>query len=527
VRQQRRSLRFAFAREWRVVAGLGAILLFATNCNELLDMAPGEAKGPSSGGTTGRGGAAGSAGSPLSPCTSNEECRPRADDWQRFCLNGECVDITTDECNLVLSATDPVHARDPIIFGAYMNPAPASIETEPFFWNVRLALDEFASFSPYGLPVAGGSQPVLVLVCTDPGIYSEVMGRALDHLIDTVHVPGIFMLSDPDSVLIAARRTFEEREQDVLLFHDGAPHFALEEFSDDGRVWHMLPSDAWSLPVYRQLVERVEQHVNPGLSRPTRVAVIHEAGTDELLAALRVNDKPLSSQLGEDVFHVSLADLETLADLEVDIVIQRPVGGIALAIEWTVALAGKRPPFHVFFGDVSLSPFEEIQQAIDADPTLRTRLVGARMQPFDDAGVRASYLTRIGAVTPPEIDLGDSGALYDLSYLMFYAAAARSDAGRLGGRQLGDGMRRLLEGDRYEVGPNDMPYLFEHFKRSPDASLRLVGTLGEPDFNPETGNRERFGSVWCIDESLSFVYDALLYDPTSQTLTGEFPCFDL
>jgi hypothetical protein len=55
------------------------------------------------------------------------------------------------------------------------------------------------------------------------------------------------------------------------------------------------------------------------------------------------------------------------------------------------------------------------------------------------------------------------------------------------------------------------------------ATLRLVGTLGEPDFDPETGNRERFGSVWCIDESLSFVYDALVYDPASQSLSGDFP----
>jgi hypothetical protein len=100
-----------------------------------------------------------------------------------------------------------------------------------------------------------------------------VMARALDHLVYVVHVPGIFMVSELATE--TAHHVFAERGQDVLFSHHDAPDPALAALADDGRVWHMLWSDEASLPVHRALVERAEQHVNPGRSRPTRVEMMH------------------------------------------------------------------------------------------------------------------------------------------------------------------------------------------------------------------------------------------------------------
>jgi hypothetical protein len=569
-------------RGFRRVVEFVVLLLLATNCNELLGIDPGEPKGSSSGGTNsveggmggtasgsaarggtrepggaagqpqdggrggasgaeagaptagvggdGAGGTAGSAGSSSGPCTTNEECRQRGVDWPHLCLSGECVDITTDECNVVFSVADPVSMRDPIIFGAYTREDPVTLGTEAFFWNVRLAMQEFAEFSPMGgLPIDGASRPILVLVCTNPYTDPNVTPRALDHLIDTVHVPGIFVSYYPDLLLDAVHRAFEDREQDVLFFHRDAPSPGLEDYSDEGRVWHMLSSEAVTIPIYAALVERVEQRVNLDQPRPTRVAVAVDVATDALLGGLRVNGEPLASQLDDTVFLVDPQyKAEVIPELEPDIVLEASSDLSVLAIELAFSSAGTPPPFHVLVRDSAALPLEKMEELFVAFPTLRTRLVGTRVPYFaDGADTRANYLLRMAAATPPEIDVGDSERLYDLSYFMFYAAAAApTDGGPLRGRQLRDGMRRLLQGDRYELGPDDMPRILELLKMDPTATVRLYGTLGEPDFDPETGNRERFGSVWCVDESLSFVYDALVYDPSSQSLSGDFPCFD-
>jgi hypothetical protein len=482
-----------------------------------------------SAGTAGGAGAgeAGMGGTGGSPCTSNEECRQRGVDWPHLCRSGACVDITTDDCDLLYTTEDPFLSKEPFIFGAFTNVDPMMLGVDPFFSNVNLAMREFANEG--GLPIVGEQRPILVVVCHDPNGYLDVQDRAMDHLIGTARVPGIFMMTDAHHVEHAAERAFEERGEDVLLFHRGGPHPSLERFSDDGRVWHALANQSNIDAVFAPLVERVEEHVDSNRSGPTRL-VVHPGAIDEsLLASLRVNDAPVLDQLDRNVFLVQMQfeASRVIAELEPDIVLSPANPMIALDIDAAARANGSPPPFHVLVGDKFTYPPELYRDALDRDPTLRTRLVGVKTASADDRSVRASYGVRVRAVTPARWKIEDTEHMYDLAYFMFYAAvAASTEAEVRDGRGLRDGMRRLGSGDRYNVGPAGIPDVLERLQRDPDTPLALYGTMGTPDFDLSTGNRTRFGNVWCVDENLAIVDDAMKYDPSSGTLSVEAPCFE-
>jgi hypothetical protein len=65
-----------------------------------------------------------------------------------------------------------------------------------------------------------------------------------------------------------------------------------------------------------------------------------------------------------------------------------------------------------------------------------------------------------------------------------------------------------------------------------EPALALHGTLGPPDFDVETGTREAQASVYCVGphdeypELMVYKYDVLRYRAESDTLEGEFSCFD-
>lgn len=500
----------------RLIVVLGTLSLLATSCNEVLGLRPGELKGPSSGGSAGS-----------SSCSSADDCSTPGSGRAFLCIDGECVATENDDCR-ILSAPGRSSSKNPIYFGAYSNVPSSSIS--PFFLNVTLVIDELAANGE--LVVAGVPRPILVLECTNPEGGREVMERQLDYLIETVHVPGIFMLSDSQSANVAAKRAIG-RDQNVLFFHHGAPASAFDPKAHDGRVWHMLPSNEAATVVQRSLVERVERHVNPGRPKPTRVAVTAEAAdaNTSLLRMVSVNGAPLLDQLDGNVFVIGAQEdaSAAIAELEPDIVLETPYGSLVSRIDAAALAAGKTLPFHVLIGDISTFPFQELDQALFSDPTLRTRVVGTRSWDRDAAGVRASYWERLTYMPgrPPYGGAEFSERLYDLAYLMFYAAAgAPYDEAPLNGNRLRDGMRRLLIGDRFEVGPGDVTKILQLLNVFPDASFQLFGTLGKPDFDPTTGLRTRMESVWCIDENLSLVDGALEFDPSTSSLSGDFPCFD-
>src|SRR5690606_23719140 len=144
------------------------------------------------GGSGGGGGSSGSGG-----CTSNKDCLGEETIIDpSVCIEGACVDLTTDECPVVVPL-DPKALREnlitgsPIVFGAF---APlGSDQTGVELLNYDLAFTEFKS-TVNGLPAvgAGGRRPLVGVVCeamTEGDI--GVIDRGMEHLVDALRVPGI------------------------------------------------------------------------------------------------------------------------------------------------------------------------------------------------------------------------------------------------------------------------------------------------------------------------------------------------
>ena len=64
------------------------------------------------------------------------------------------------------------------------------------------------------------------------------------------------------------------------------------------------------------------------------------------------------------------------------------------------------------------------------------------------------------------------------------------------------GMQNTIGGTRYDVGPDAMPAVFSAIQTQ-KAPIRLVGTMGEPNFNQQTGTRVNRAALYCFASSVS------------------------
>jgi hypothetical protein len=67
---------------------------------------------------------------------------------------------------------------------------------------------------------------------------------------------------------------------------------------------------------------------------------------------------------------------------------------------------------------------------------------------------------------------------------------------RLTGGDVLAGMQNTIGGPRYDVGPLPMPAVILAIQRGDP--IRLVGTMGEPNFNQQTGIRVNRASLYCF-----------------------------
>jgi hypothetical protein len=160
-------------------------------------------------------------------------------------------------------------------------------------------------------------------------------------------------------------------------------------------------------------------------------------------------------------------------------------------------------------------------------PQLYARMAGVNFAAAADRTLYDDYQARFNAAFPNSSS-SDSRGLenhYDAAYYMIYAAAAAGAKLPLAGSDLSDGMRRLLSGPvTFSVGPDDFPPAFVALD-APGSSIVLNGTMGPPNFDPQTGARREPGTVWCVDEQ-RVIHDDMLRLDTDGHLTGTFPCFD-
>jgi hypothetical protein len=161
------------------------------------------------------------------------------------------------------------------------------------------------------------------------------------------------------------------------------------------------------------------------------------------------------------------------------------------------------------------------------DPDAAGRFLGVSAASAEDPTLQVEFETRLSNAHDDQA-IEDTGNYYDAVYFLTYAIRAADRPEGPSGPETAAAMRRLIEGERRDVGPAHIDEIFE-LLADPEKSIALHGTLGAPDFDPETGVRRATPSVFCFEMLQELVlthYDVLRFDRELGVFTGEYPCLD-
>jgi hypothetical protein len=158
------------------------------------------------------------------------------------------------------------------------------------------------------------------------------------------------------------------------------------------------------------------------------------------------------------------------------------------------------------------------------DPDANRRFIGIEGAGAEDKTLQNAFASRLG--TRFQNVNVESGTYYDSLYFLAYAMYG-AGAPPLTGPAIAGGMLRLLQGQRYGVGPDDINAVFQALDDG--ATIELDTTQGPPTFNRATGTRIDDGSVYCFENSptagLRLRPEVLRYHHESGELTGSPFCF--
>lgn len=520
---------------------LGCVLLCGVAaCNQIIGVSEGTPRPDD---------ASAGAGAQASECTTNAECLAETDELDpSVCIDRRCVKLLSPDCPLLLPQTEgawleSLHGSDPepVVLGAFA-PVPMSLYGAAAR-SIDLALLEF-NRTVGGLPADGGARrPVLAVLCSD--LYSDAahLDTAVDHVLDELKVPAVIADFDSGTLIHAFQR--RGRDRHVFFMSPSSAEQSLLDLEDDGLVWNVRSGGKALARVYPAVVKRTLEHLrNTGDLADgefPRIAVVKSediANLDETAAAfsdlIELDGKPASDSSLEQFRTFSIragkpeAELQPLIEEVIDF---RPHLIISAAareflVRFVPALESvnweHRPTYLLSplnYGDGALL------DAAEASEELRTRMLGINWPGAVDKTAYDAYRARFDAVNPSFSTTLGVETFYDAAYYLLYAGVAAGPISPLSGSDFARGMSRLLTGRReFDVGPDDLPAASQALLTS-GQGITLNGTLGPPDFDPETGARFSAGTVWCIGpESAELQPDVLRLDEHGE-LVGTFPCF--
>ena len=491
--------------------------------------------GSGTGGTAGSGGSAGATGE----CTTNAECVERGAGEPYRCRPSDhsCVPLKTSECPLAYGdAADP----NAIFFGAFATLDDNRPDLSSIVWSHRLALDELSGDSVGGLPGGpdGARRPLVMIVCDNDEMDVE---ESVRHLAEDVEVPALLATLLPGDF----RRAFEAyRERQIFFLSPVAASRTLVELDDDDLIWNLLGQPSDLAPAYNELLALVEDYVTATRAEVAtrghvKVALVTttDAYNDELKnyvePALRFNGTTAMANRAVDRYRSMTVDPEnpdiTDVVLEVlgfapDIVISvageqfTRAGGIAESIDRLWGTMQMDRPYFILSpfnaGNLSaLTDFIEVEAwgMTGTDPLAYQRFVGVSVAGSEDLTLQNQYATRL--VTRFDDAVTDTGNYYDSVYFLAYAIYGAGNVDPLTGADIARGMRRLIDGEAFGVGPMEISDVFSALDEAD--SIELHGTLGPPDFNSDTGTKYAVGSVFCFAEAARTAVlhvDVLRYD---------------
>lgn len=517
------------------------------------------ANGSSAGGTT-RGDSGGGAGEV--PCKTHTECMDRAQGLPAACEDSRCITLVNSPdggaCGVVLGVDNLVHERDVFIFGAFSAvPDPRTPHSSPITMNFEYVVDQISARG--GLRIRGKERHPVAVVCNAYQEDSASLDASFDHLVDRVGVKAIIASLYALELRRSFERVFLEKGKKVFFLSPFESDSALTEVSDDGLLWHLLPDSLSVAPAYLPLFARLERKVLAelgGQQEKLRVALVQNdfqwlmdvAGV--LKEELVFNGEPARSPTNREHFLlVDMASAElhgssvvtwskAYAELEKfkpHIVVSAAGSELhpvisALETQWDSFAEEQPRPYYL------LSPFQFGQEFVgvfERHPGLGQRVAGINTASAEDRTLYEAYLRELKSVYHkyPVLDaLNGTENFYDAVLFTLLAAAAAGNPPELTGREIAVGMGRLVDNRDGIPGELTLERVKEYawaLNTDDQVTYALTGTLGPPNFNVGFGTRQGAGSVWCVQDGPTVVFDVLRYDAKTESLTGVFPCFEL
>jgi hypothetical protein len=532
--------------------------------------------GDGGGGATGDGaappggepGAGGEAGAPgPAECETNGECIDANFGQPFVCQAGKCVSLLTKECPLVVGAQN-LRAAEPIIFGAYAL-APDAVSRSTLTRNLDLVVSEFTGKVTGLRGGPNGTRRTLSFVVCNSSFPDNPLGTidaftpSLEHLIDTLHVPGIVSGLQAKDLQAVFSQKLDAAGTFVISPYEQDSELAA--LTDSGRLWHLLGATTDLAPAFGPLLERTDAYLRLTptylkLATPDaklRVALV----ASNIASQTDVRDAVLSLPELENFevkpFLVDSAELTANPDVSVlvgNLFDYAPHIIVALAgsefIEgvfplleggstWSTKANQQQRPMYVLGSTMAPETWalyaSKRNENLGGWKSLFNRITGVAYASAANPQLLGQYEDRLiaasGDLADPSVVLG-SESVYDAAYLMIYAAAAAGEVPSLRGKDLAVGMQRLVKGASYDVGPMAISSILTALDNGEDIGLRL--TLGEPDWNLARGTRNGVGSVYCLNDAgttfeatfpLGPDRDVLRYDPTSGLLEDKpLPC---
>jgi hypothetical protein len=498
-------------------------------------------------------------------CTTHADCfLTHTDDADPYaCVNGECVELKSKECPVILPLSDngvwtTLKSTDAVILGAFapLNNGLPEVVTR----NYDLAVDEFWTKTHGVFTGSGQRRAFVMVVCEDyVNVSSELLPPAR-HLMEELQVPGVVSaLFLPDQQYI-----FEQVAQpnNVFMMMPLYSDQTLIDLPDDGLVWHML-AGANSLSVsYQPLVDMTVDHLKSvgalGASEDLKLAMVK--ATDEpfladtsafLEAHLQYNGQSMAdnaSAMPDSLYdpinvkssYFDSKDPQTDAitsivnfapHLVIGNTVSEMIDWIIPGVEsaWDTKNPGRQRPFYILsaldYHDPQMSDLIVKDRSLVAQPpqiALYKRIQGIGWPAAVDQTIYDAYQLRYQSAYGEQFPGYEN--FYDSAYYLLYALAASRSP--VTGSGLAKSILRVTKGTtEVDVGPNNaMVQYVNQFKTDTSVKIEVVGAGGPPTWD-DFGARDDPGSVWCLNNFGAYVPDQLRYDSTSSMLTGT-SCFD-
>ncbi|HET9957574.1 MAG TPA: hypothetical protein VFQ61_23920 [Polyangiaceae bacterium] len=530
---------------------IGAAALLASGClltNPLPDTG--------AGGSSGQMNSSGSGGSASTGrCTSHKQCTDdhAGDPYICRASDGQCVPLVSTACPLPSNlqyATDP----NAIFVGAFTDLNKSELENSSAVYAYRLALDEFNNLGGLEGGPNGARRPLVAVMCYDDPEYIE---SAMQFLTEELQIRAIVAGFRQPKDLVTSFEKYATGKVFFLSPYGGSSD--LRQLNDNGLVWSLLGSPGDFAEIYAALLERLERFVRKDrsfeASRELKVVTFQtqDSFSSELANAvspgLRFNQRSLDANLDAGTYLPLSFDAATegqpdldakvksILDFRPDVVLsfagpafsggrQRGVVG-QLQTQWG---SDTPRPFYVLspLNDGSLESddvagFIESEALIHPEAQPYRRFLGIGSGLSSDPTLRNEFNVRL-ATHYARAPRGTE-QFYDAMYLLGYAIYGAGSVSNVQGPDIARGMKRLLNGPSFDIGPKRMGQVISVLK-VPEGELSLKGTLGPPNFDVASGMRIDPGSVFCYDENAVLERYALTYDLDTHQLSGTFPCFD-